>query len=628
LEFLAKNLGYILKICYELCNNYLFALVLFTLITKIILIPVSIWVQKNGIKLVKITPKINNIKCKFYGEKEMINNETFELYKKEKYNPFLSLIPLVAQLVLLMGVIEVVKLPAYAGMEKNSMFSFGIDFSLICSEVGGAYFLFPVLAALSAFAFCVSQNKSQVLQAEQGKLNKYGMMALSVALSLYLGLFVSGGVAAYWILSNLFSIAQTYILNAIINPKKYIDYEALEESRKRLEELNTHGNKLTPELKKRQRCDYKRFFSIDNKHIVFYSEQSGFYKYYSALIRWLTSHSNITIHYVTSDPEDVIFRIAEENKKIKPYYIGENKLITMFLKMDSRIVVMTMPDLENYHIKRSIVNKNVEYIYMDHGLSSMNLLTRKGSLDHFDTVFSAGQHINDEIRAREKLYSFPKKNLVNYGYGYMDELIRRYAEFSNEENFRLNDTILIAPSHQEDNILDSCLDLVVNGLKKTRMKIVIRPHPQYIRRKHDNWNAIIAKYKDDAQVETQSDFSSDETVYCSSLVVTDWSNIGYEYAFSTLRPVLLVDTPMKVINPDYEEINIVPIDIILRNMIGISVSGKDSDEISKAAAKLLSNEIDYRKQLTETREKVLFNVGNSTEVAGKYILSQLTKGTK
>ncbi|MBE6846131.1 MAG: membrane protein insertase YidC [Ruminococcus sp.] len=628
MEFLAKNLGYILKICYELCNNYLFALVLFTLITKIILIPVSIWVQKNGIKLVKITPKINNIKCKFYGEKEMINNETFELYKKEKYNPFLSLIPLVAQLVLLMGVIEVVKLPAYAGMEKNSMFSFGIDFSLICSEVGGAYFLFPVLAALSAFAFCVSQNKSQVLQAEQGKLNKYGMMALSVALSLYLGLFVSGGVAAYWILSNLFSIAQTYILNAIINPKKYIDYEALEESRKRLEELNTHGNKLTPELKKRQRCDYKRFFSIDNKHIVFYSEQSGFYKYYSALIRWLTSHSNITIHYVTSDPEDVIFRIAEENKKIKPYYIGENKLITMFLKMDSRIVVMTMPDLENYHIKRSIVNKNVEYIYMDHGLSSMNLLTRKGSLDHFDTVFSAGQHINDEIRAREKLYSFPKKNLVNYGYGYMDELIRRYAEFSNEENFRLNDTILIAPSHQEDNILDSCLDLVVNGLKKTRMKIVIRPHPQYIRRKHDNWNAIIAKYKDDAQVETQSDFSSDETVYCSSLVVTDWSNIGYEYAFSTLRPVLLVDTPMKVINPDYEEINIVPIDIILRNMIGISVSGKDSDEISKAAAKLLSNEIDYRKQLTETREKVLFNVGNSTEVAGKYILSQLTKGTK
>ena len=628
MEFLAKFLGYILKICYVLCSDYLPALVLFTLITKIILIPVSVWVQKNGIKLVKITPEINNIKCKFYGEKEMINSETFKLYKKEKYNPFLSLIPLILQLVLLMGVIEVVKLPAYAGMEKSAMLSFGIDFSLICSEVGGAYILFPVLAALSAFAFCVSQNKSQVLQAEQGNLNKYGMMLLSVALSLYLGFFVSGGVAAYWILSNLFSIAQTYILNAVINPKKFIDYEALEESRKRLEELNAYGNKLTPELRKRQNSDYKRFFSIDNKHIVFYSEQSGFYKYYRELIEWLTSHSNITIHYVTSDANDAVFSIAEKNSKIKPYFIGENKLITMFLKMDAKIVVMTMPDLENYHIKRSVVNKNIEYIYMDHGLSSMNMLTRKGSLDHFDTVFCAGQHINDEIRAREKLYGFPAKNLIDYGYGYMDELIKRYNTLKNEENFRLNNTILIAPSHQEDNILNSCLEILVNGLRKTGMKIIIRPHPQYIRRKRDSWNNIVSRYRDIPDVETESDFSSDETVYCSSLVVTDWSNIGYEYAFSTLRPVLFVDTPMKVINPDYEEIGVVPIDITIRNMIGISVSGKDSDEIAEAAAKLLSNDADYSRQISEKREEILFNVGKSTEIAGKYILSQLTKGTK
>lgn len=628
MEIIAGFLGYILKICYGLCGDYLLSLVLFTLITKIILIPVSIWVQKNGIKLVKITPQINNIRCKFYGDKEMINNETFELYKKEKYNPFLSLIPLILQLVLLMGVIEVVKVPAYAEMEKSAMLSFGIDFSLVCSEVGGAYVLFPVLAALSAFAFCVSQNKSQVLQAEQGKLNQYGMMVLSVALSLYLGFFVSGGVAAYWILSNLFSIAQTYILNAVISPEKNIDYKALEESRKRLEELNTHGNKLTPELKKRQRNDYKRFFSIDNKHIVFYSEQSGFYKYYRELIGWLTSHSNITIHYVTSDPYDAVFSLAEENSRITPYFIGENKLITMFLKMDAKMVIMTMPDLENFHIKRSIVSKEVEYIYMDHGLSSMNMLTRKGSLDYFDTVFCAGQHIKDEIRAREKMYGLAAKKLVDYGYGYMDELIKRYNALRRSGSFRFNDTVLIAPSHQDDNILDSCLETVVEGLKKTGMRLIIRPHLQYIRRKPESWSGIIARYKDDAQVETESDFSSDETVYCSSLVVTDWSNIGYEYAFSTLRPVLFVDTPMKIINPDYEEIGIVPIDISIRNMIGISVSGNDSDEIAEAADRLLSADSDYSGQLAETRERVLFNVEKSTEAAGKYILSKLMKGTK
>ena len=151
---------------------------------------------------------------------------------------------------------------------------------------------------------------------------------------------------------------------------------------------------------------------------------------------------------------------------------------------------------------------------------------------------------------------------------------------------------------------------------------------RYIRRKPESWSGIIARYKDDAQVETESDFSSDETVYCSSLVVTDWSNIGYEYAFSTLRPVLFVDTPMKIINPDYEEIGIVPIDISIRNMIGISVSGNDSDEIAEAADRLLSADSDYSGQLAETRERVLFNVGKSTEAAGKYILSKLMKGTK
>ena len=127
---------------------------------------------------------------------------------------------------------------------------------------------------------------------------------------------------------------------------------------------------------------------------------------------------------MTSDPNDVIFDIAKEQKQIKPYFIGENKLISLFLKMDAKIVVMTMPDLDNFHIKRSYVSSDVEYIYMDHGLSSINMLTRKGAVDHFDTVFCAGQHIIDEIKATEEHYGLPHKNLIAYGYGFQDLLHR------------------------------------------------------------------------------------------------------------------------------------------------------------------------------------------------------------
>lgn len=45
--------------------------------------------------------------------------------------------------------------------------------------------------------------------------------------------------------------------------------------------------------------------------MVFYSEKSGFYKYFQDTIAYLLSHSNLVIHYVTSDPDDQIFGIAE-----------------------------------------------------------------------------------------------------------------------------------------------------------------------------------------------------------------------------------------------------------------------------------------------------------------------------
>ena len=62
--------NWILNICYTICRNYGWAIVLFTLISKIILLPVSIWVQKNSIKMVKLMPEINKIKVKHFGDKD------------------------------------------------------------------------------------------------------------------------------------------------------------------------------------------------------------------------------------------------------------------------------------------------------------------------------------------------------------------------------------------------------------------------------------------------------------------------------------------------------------------------------------------------------------------------------
>ena len=416
-----------------------------------------------------------------------------------------------------------------------------------------------------------------------------------------------------------------YILNALIDPRKYIDYELLKKNREELQGMNKADSSLTKEQKKRQNKDYKRFFSVLNKHIVFYSEQSGFYKYYRRLINWLLDNSNITIHYVTSDPDDQIFAIAEKNSRIRAYFIGERKLITLFMKMDARIVVMTTPDLENFHLKRSYTHKDIEYIYLHHGISSVNMTIRKHALDHYDTIFGVGPHVFDEIRAEERAYSLPEKKFVEHGYGLLDDLSEEHERYMRSKAEKSIKSALIAPSYQNGNILDSCLDEIVASFLKNGCRVTIRPHPQYVKRMLQKWEEIEKKYADNDMVTAERSFSSDESIYSADTVVTDWSNIGCEFAFSSLRPVLFVDTPMKVINPDYTEIGVEPLDIYLRDKIGIRVSGKDPDELDAAVKKLIGESSEFAVKISEERDKNIYNFGCSDKAGGKYILSRLKK---
>lgn len=512
MKILVEILTWIMNGCYNLCYNYGFAIILFTLLSKIILLPVSVWVQKNSIKMIKLQPEINYMKVRLFGDKDSIAEEQAKIFKREKYNPLASIIPMIIQILLLMGVIEAIK----AGIRdvSISMDFYGIDLSFIPSEKGGVLILSPIIAGFSAWLLGIAQNAANVLQIEQSKLSKYGVLIFSVALSLYLGWFVPVGVALYWTASNLFAIVLLYILNFFINPKKYIDYEKLNDSKEKLNELEGIGKskrKLFGDaLTKREKSDYKRFFSVVNKHIVFYSESSGFFKYYRGIIEYLLNNTNVHLHYITSDPEDSIFEFERENNRLKAYYIGEKRLITLMMKMDADIVIMTMPDLENFHIKRSYVRDDIEYIYIPHGMDSLNLTMRKGSMDHYDTVFCVGKHQKEEIEKTERAYNLPKKNIIEWGYCLLDDMKNHYISVSGENKQR---TVLIAPSWQQDNIVDTCLEEVLDTLKDKPYHIIVRPHPQHVKLKGRLMEALKNKYRELENIEIQTDFSSDRTVF-------------------------------------------------------------------------------------------------------------------
>ena len=621
MQILIDFLSVIMNWCYSLLYNYGWAIVLFTLISKIVLLPVSIWTHLNSIKMIKIQPDINFLKVKYYGQPDAIAEEQAKLFKREKYHPLASIIPTIIQLVLLMGVVGAIR----SGIDNPAIdMHFGsVNLGEVPSEAGVRLLWSPILAALSAWLMSYTQNKSNVLQSEQSKVNKYGTMALTVLLSLYLGWFVPVGTALYWVCSNLMSIVQMYLLNWVIKPSKYVDYERLEASRKELESIQGAGKKKEPYFspnRKKERKDYKRFFSVVNKHLVFYSESSGFYKYYKGIIEYILKNTNITIHYITSDPNDQVFVQEKQNPQIRAYYIGENKLITLMMKMDADLVVMTMPDIETYHIKRSYVRKDIEYIYVQHGLGSTNLTLTKTATDHFDTVFCAEKLIKQEELERERVLGVPKRNLVEVGYPLLDEMREAYR--TQEHAIHEQPRILIAPSWQKDNIIDSCLEKILDRLKGRGYDITVRPHPQEVRHKKQYMEILKEKYAKDGIV-IQTDFSSNSTVFESDLLITDWSDIGFEFAFTTDKPVLYIDTPMKIMNPDYEQISVPPINILLRDKIGKRLNPKDLDCLPNAVENLLSSSEFYQEEIERLAHEHVYHLGESAKISANYLIKQI-----
>lgn len=679
IQMIGDLFGWIMCVCYRIIHNYGLTIILFTLITKIILLPISVMVQKNSIKMVKMYPQMNRIKAKYYGNKDMISEEQYQLYKQEKYHPMLDLLPVVLQLIILMGVIDVIYKPlkhllrigaeyidsivaafsALSGISnevgsiqiqavnyllgEGNLTAFqnvvpadilervmsinltfcGFNLGVIPVNEGGVSIIVPILAALSAWIMCVVQNRVNVLQSEQGRANKIITLSISVGLSLYLGFFVPAGVGFYWIISNLMSIGQLYLLNYFINPRKYIDYKDLEDSKRELDELNKYAvsakSKNNSEYAALEKADYKRFMKYKNKQLVFYSERNGFYKYFKNVIENILRKTDITIHYVTSDPHDEVFQLQNDNFRV--YYIGENKLIVLMMKMDADMVVMTTPDLQKYHIKRSMVRNDIEYVYMDHAIGSVNLSYRKHALDYFDTIFVPNEITYNEIRKQEEVYHLKKKNIVKYGYGLIDEMTAAYDHRTIKENNPK--VILIAPSWQKDNILDLCIDEILQNLLGQGYKVILRPHPQYLRHFEEKLKNIEKRYMNYDDFILQYDFSSNDTVFNADILITDWSGIAYEYSFTTLKPVLFIDTPMKVMNPDYEEIGIIPFDITVRNQLGVSMRPEELKDIRMEVQKLLYEENYTKESLHEIRNKYLYNISKSGEIGADYIIKRL-----
>jgi YidC/Oxa1 family membrane protein insertase len=744
-------LGYILYFCYQLLGNFGLAILLFTVLTKVILFPLSVVSQKNAIIMVRIQPELDDIKRYHSGNSSLILEEQKKLYKRERYSTIKGMLPLLIQIPLILGLINVIYNPLQHLLhmdpvtiqtlvhQASTLINIPVEelgfaaqlkvMELVQADPGGfaslatvgdavaqiravnmeflganmAYnptfnmpsVLYPLLSGLSALALSLYQNKYYILQKTASRLSKWGMTIFLVAFSTYFAAVLPCGLGLYWTVGNLLSILVVWLCNLIYNPKKLVDASLLVAKPPLSAAQKAAERERKRSLRSRERADIRRFVQQPDKQLVFYAENGGFFKYYEPVISWLLEHSDLTLHYVTNDPDDSIFNQNEPRNKLqgevqhmprsrphgeaqgglgdksqgesrlKSYYVGPKAIIPFMMKLDATMVIMTTPDLETYHIKRSLVRKDAEYVYLDHGMSSFHMVFREGALDHFDTILCYGPNHIKETRQLEDAYGLPEKRLVKAGFGLFDRMVQRVQH----ELVEANDppVVMIAPSWQMDNILESCFEQTVEPLLTQGYEVIVRPHPEFVKRFPQKMRALqeraeklrervghkagekrqesdtAAPVPSDAASVTPPasvtlpmpitnpagclrldvDFSDNRTVYHADILITDWSTVALEFSFSTFKPTIFINTPMKVINPNWQRIEAIPIELSLRDKLGVALDIKELDRIGAVVAALLASPEDYSKRIELAYEQTMFNRGWADQAAGEYILSSL-----
>ena len=272
-------LGFLMLGCYLLTgNNYALAIVVFTLLTKLLLVPLSIKQQKEQAKMQLFQPKLEAIQKKYSNNKERYNQEIEKLYTEEGYNPMSGCLPALIQFPILFGVIDVVYKPIYhvlrisnnvinemiaiaseagANINKVSYYSqielmkavkadssmfgeeyaeyvekikafdmnfLGLDlssvpqFKLTLDGSFNWYLLIPLCCLVFQLLMTIyTQKNNPQKQSGAGAMNI--MLYIMPLFSAYICFIVPAGAGFYWAVSAIVGLLQAIFLNIKYNPK-------------------------------------------------------------------------------------------------------------------------------------------------------------------------------------------------------------------------------------------------------------------------------------------------------------------------------------------------------------------------------------------------------------------------
>lgn len=358
--------------------------------------------------------------------------------------------------------------------------------------------------------------------------------------------------------------------------------------------------------------------SPEKREVVFYSEGPAYWTFLGPLLMELVDRHEQDVCYVSSQPDDP--GLLTGHPRIHGFDIGFGGSRTSFFKnLDCKIAIMNLTDLGAFHLKRS--KHEVYYINMRHALVSTHMILLAEAFDSYDCIFVAGPHQKKEIRAREAMMGLSRKDIFEFGYSRIDSMLENAGDISPAVDGPKD--VLIAPSWAGTSIFETCGVEIVQAIVDAGQRAILRPHPHQLREEP----ALIRKYEKrfggNPHVVFDFDGASTRWFHESHAMLTDWSGVAFEYAFACRRPVIFIDTPRKVRNKDYRKLGIEPIEVSIREYLGVVIDPAEPERVPQEVERLCSDPGDFAEKMESCHRRTVYNVGRSAQVGAEEVMRLL-----
>lgn len=212
---LAKPLGWLLSLLYGVVGNYGISIVIITVIVKLILYPFYKKQIMSTAGMSDIQPKIQEIQRKYANDKETMNAKMAELYQQENFNPMGGCLPMIVQMIIIMGLFALVRNPMIYLSDDSMYFAIHESFLWIKDLSQPDLWILPLAAGVATF-FSFWMNQQSGLNPQAGSNMMTNIMKYFFPIMIvWLARSYPSALAIYWFMSQFIQIFFNLRFNAL-----------------------------------------------------------------------------------------------------------------------------------------------------------------------------------------------------------------------------------------------------------------------------------------------------------------------------------------------------------------------------------------------------------------------------